>query len=219
VKNIFVISLTILLGIAGCTGCKRDISSSESIECQRLKVLWERAGEENPQIIIPEIETEFGHESVDEMTWQELGEMVFSTVGCCFCKPHPLAKEWKEYNRLQCIWKHLENENVQRIAFYGQVLEEDTERPEDWCNLWAEINEPEKIKKVVKVLHRAVEREKNKFANEDIVISVVDRMQIITDKHKFIIPISCYREAVRGIGWTSEELRKKLREWGFPDPK
>jgi len=44
-------------------------------------------------------------------------------------------------------------------------------------------------------------------------------MRIIADKHKFVIPISCYREAVRGIGWTSYEIRKKLREWGFPEPK
>jgi len=47
-----------------------------------------------------------------------------------------------------------------------------------------------------------------------------DRMQIITDKHKFIIPIGCGSDgskAIRGVGWTSYELRKLLKELGFPE--
>jgi len=215
-KNILVMSLAILLGIAGCTESKRCVSSSESIECQRLRLLWERAGEENPQIIIPEIETEFGSESGDEMTWQELGEMVFSAVGCCFCKPHPLAKEWMECNRLECIWKHLENENVQRVAFYENVMDEDINKPEDWHSLWAEIVEQERIRETVKLFCKEMKRESDRFANEEIIAGDIDRMQIITDKHKFIIPISCHREAVRGIGWTSYELRGETKRMGFP---
>jgi len=49
-----------------------------------------------------------------------------------------------------------------------------------------------------------------------------DRMQIITDKHKFIIPIGCGSDgskAIRGVGWTSYELRGGLKEWGFPKQK
>lgn len=211
-RSMLVIGLSILLGIAGCTECSRHISSSESIECQRLRVLWERAGEENPQIIIPETETESG----DEMTWQELGEIVFFTVGCCFCKSHPIAKEWMECNRLECIWEHLENEQIHRIAFYKHVMEENSKRPEDW-HPWAEITEPERIKEVMKQLCIAMKKSSDRFANDEYVMSGLDRMQIITDKHKFIIPISCHRKAMCGIGWTSYELREQLRDWGFFD--
>lgn len=217
-KSILVMSLAILLGIAGCTESKRCVSSSESIECQRLRLLWERAGEENPQIIIPEIETEFGSESGDEMTWQELGEMVFYVVGCCFCKPHPLAKEWIEYNRLECIWEHLEKENIQKIDFYNNILSSDFDSPKDW-HPWAEITDSQRIKEVLKLFCKALKKEKKRFANEEIIAGDIDRMQIITDKHKFIIPISCQKKAIYAIGWTSYELRKQLRQWGFTDPK
>ncbi len=44
-------------------------------------------------------------------------------------------------------------------------------------------------------------------------------MQIITDKHKFIIPVRWTSRKVYGLEWTSYELKQKLREWGFPDPK
>ena len=218
-KNILIISLVTLLGITGCAENNRCVSSGESIECQRLRVLWERAGEENPQIIIPEIETEFGSESGDEMTWQELGEMVFLVSGCCFPVPHPLENEWIKYNQLGCILQYLEDESVRRIAFYGQVLEANTERPGKWYNLWIEVNEPDKITKTIKLLCEAIKSEKDKFANEDIVMSTAERMQIVTDKHKFIVPVSYYKGAVRGIGWTSYELQGRLKEWGFPEPK
>lgn len=219
-RNIFVISLSILLGIAGCTECSRHVSPGESIECQRLRLLWERAGEENPQIIIPEINTEFGHESGDEMTWQELGEMVFFAAGCCYCKPHPLSNEWTEHSRLDCIWEYLEKESVRKIAFYEQVSL-DTEPPENWHS-WAEIIEPKEIKETIKFLCKALKKEKDKFANEGIVLGHGDRMQVITNKHEFIIPIGCNSresKAIFGVGWTSYELRKKLTEWGFPESK
>lgn len=217
-RNILIINLVALLGITGCAKNNRCVSSGESIECQRLKVLWERAGEENPQIIIPETENESG----DEMMWQELGEMVFSAAGCCFCKPHPLAKEWTECNRLECIWEYLEKENIQRIAFYENVMDEDTSKPEDWHGLWAEIVEPARIRETIKLFCKAMKSEKDRFANEGIVSGHYDRMQIMTDKHKFIIPINCgshQSKVICGIGWTSYELLERLKEWGFPKPK
>jgi len=206
-----------LLGIAGCTECSRHISSSESIECQRLKVLFNNLGEQNIQTLVF-----FGDddtEPIDEATFEEFKETVLHLAGCCTCISHPLAKEWMECNRLECIWQYLEEENIQRIAFYKQVMLEDGIIPEKWHNLWAEIVEPKRIRETVKLLYKAMKDEKDRFANEDAVISAIARMQIITDKHKFVIPISCYREAVRGIGWTSHELRKRLREWGSPEPK
>lgn len=217
-RNIVIINLVALLGITGCAENNRCVSSGESIECQRLRVLWERAGEENPQIIIPETENESG----DEMTWQELGEMVFSAVGCCFCKSHPLAKEWMECNRLECIWEYLEKENIQRIAFYENVMDEDTSKPKDWHSLWAEIVEPERIRETIKLFCKAMKMGKDKFANEELVLGHYDRMQITTDKHKFIIPVSCgsrQSKVICGIGWTSYELRGQLKEWGFSECK
>jgi len=215
-------ALVISLMIMGCNESSRHVSSGKGIECQRLRLLWERDGKENPQIIIPEIKTEFGYESGDEMSWEELGEMVFSTIGCCFCKPHPLAKEWTECNRLECAWQYLETENVQRIAFYENVMDEDTNRPEDWHDLWAEIVEPKRISEAIRLFCKAMKKERNKFANEEIVSGHYDRMQIVTDKHKFIVPISCgsrRSKAICGIGWTSYELQRQLKKWGFSDPK
>jgi len=61
--------------------------------------------------------------------------------------------------------------------------------------------------------------ESDGFANEEIVLGHYDRMQIITDKHKFITPIGCGShgsKVIHGVGWTSYELRKRLKEWGFP---
>ena len=214
-KNILIVSIVALLGITGCTKNNRCVSSGESRECQRLKLLWERVGEENPRIIIPETENESG----DEMKWQELGEMVFFAAGCCFCKTHPLSNEWVECNRLECIREYLEKESVQRIAFYGfsgQLFDEDTEKPEDWGNPWIEITEPKRIKEVIKMLLEAMEKEPDRFANE---LSPQKPMQIVTDKHKLIVYFIDYDNAIRGIGWTSYELRKRLKEWGFPEQK
>jgi hypothetical protein len=214
-KSILIMSLVTLLGIAGCTECSRHISSSESIECQRLKDLFNNLEKDDIETVL--FFAKDGNEPVDEATLEEFEEGILYLAGCCACRPHPLAKEWMECNRLECIWKHLESENVQRLAFYGQVLEEDTERPEDWYNLSTEITEPEKIKEVLRLLCKAMKKERDKFANEDTIAGDIARMQITTDKHKFIIPISCYRKAVRGIGWTSYELRKQLNKWGFSD--
>ena len=162
------------------------------------------------------------NEPVDEAKFEEFREAILHLAGCCSCKPHPLAKEWMECNRLECIWKHLENENVQRIAFYENVMDEDTNKPEDWHSLWAEIIEQERIRETVRIFCKAIKKGENKFANEGIVLGHYDRMQIITDKHKFIMPIGCGSDgskAIRGVGWTSYELRGGLKEWGFPEQK
>ena len=64
-----------------------------------------------------------------------------------------------------------------------------------------------------------MKEEKDRCVNGDIIMQGTERMHIITDKHKFIIPISCQKKAVYGIGWTSYELQKKLEKWGFLEPK
>ena len=203
----------------GCTGNNRHISTSESIECQKLKVLFNNLEKENIKTLI--FYGEDCNEPVDEATFEEFRETVLYLAGCCFPMPHPLANEWVSYNRLECIRQYLEDESVRRIAFYdfdGTMFDEEKERPEDWGKPWAEITEPKRIKEVLRLLFRAMDKEKDRFANEDVVMSTAARMQIITDKHKFIIPISCYKGAIRGIGWTSYELRGQLKKWGFSDP-
>jgi hypothetical protein len=213
--NPLVTCLTVLLGFAGCT-YNHLVSPSKSVECQRLKVLFNNLEKQNMQTVV--FFSQDVNDPVDEVTLQEFKDMILYLAGCCSCKTHPLAEEWMECNQLECIWEHLK-ENVQNIAFYGQVLDEHTERPENWSNLRAKIDDPEKIKEVLRMLSKAIKKEKDKFANEDVVMGAIDRMQIITDNHKFIVPISCQKEAVYGIGWTSYELRRQLRKWGSSEPK
>lgn len=217
-KNILIINIVTLLGITGCTGNNRCVSLGESIECQRLNVLFNNLEKENIQMLV--FFGEDNNEPVDEVTFEEFRETVLHLAGCCTCRTHPSAKEWEKYNRLECIWEYLEKGNIQRIAFYENVMDEDRIKPEDWHNLWAEIVERKRIKEVVKIFCKAMKRESDKFANEDIVLGHYDRMQIITDKQKFIIPIGCGSDdskTIRGVGWTSYELRKLLKEWGFPE--
>jgi len=220
-KNIFAISLVILLGITGCAKNNQFISPGEGIECQRLKVLFNNLEEENVEML-----AFYGkdvNEPIDEATFEEFRDAILNLAGCCFCKPHPLAKEWKEYKRLECIWENLENEHVQKIAFARfSALESEFDSPElrhspEDQYSWAEIVEPQKINNVLKLLREALKEGKNKFTNEGAILSVSfrDQMQIVTDKHKYIIPVYFKGEITYGIGWTSYELREQLKRWGF----
>ncbi len=216
-RNIFsVIGLIILLGVAGCTKCNRHAFSSEGVECQRVERLWRELEADKVKMIA--FFGEDSNEPVEECPFEEFKAALYQITGCCFSKPHPLAGEWVEYNRLECIRQYLEKENIQKIAFcggHGGILDFDSEPPETW-HPWAEIIEPERIKEVTKLLLKAMEKEGDRFANE---ISPTMPMQIITDKHKFIISVSNYDHAIRGIGWTSYELRKKLEQWRFLKPE
>ncbi len=219
-KNILIISLVTLLGITGCAENNRRVSCSENVECQRLEVLFNNFREQNIQMMV--FYGEDNNEPVEEVPLREFEDSILTLAGCCFCKPHPLAKEWTECNRLECVWQHLEKENVQRIAFYENVMDENTSKPENWHNLWAEIVEPKRISETIRLFCKAMKKERNRFANEEIVLGHYDRMQIMTGKYKFIIPIACdsyESEAICGIGWTSYELQRRLKAWGFPKPK
>lgn len=222
-RDIFVISFIALLGIAGCTQCSRHISSSENIGCQMLRGLFSNLEKEKIQTVA--FFGEDSNEPIDEATLKEFKESILVLAGCCFSKPHPLSNEWMEYNRLDCIWENLERENVQKIAFYGGhigILGPDSEPPEDWHS-WAEITEPKRIKEVLKLLYKAMDNEKDRFANETAVASDLAQIQIITDKHKFIIPFSTLGIArgrpIRGVGWTAYGFKEKLGEWGFLAPE
>jgi hypothetical protein len=198
--------LVALVLIGGCSSYKVDYSSNECIDCQRLKdaLRYLREEEHAEKVVLAEFNDGYEHSPGGEAPWEDIEKIIIQSAGCCTSSPHLLSKEWEEYNWLDCIWEYLEKENVQRIAFYGHE------------GLWAEITEPQKIKEVLKLLREAMEKEKDRFANEGIVVGHGDRMQIVTDKHKFIIPIGgSTREddAIRGLGWTSPELRKQLWKW------
>ncbi|MDD5741573.1 MAG: hypothetical protein PHH54_06335 [Candidatus Nanoarchaeia archaeon] len=219
-KNKFVLTIfTMLVLIVGCSFDAFGSSSDECINCQRLKDVlnYFEENEHAEKVVLAEFRTEYSYEPGGEIPWKDFEKIVIQSAGCCANSPHPLSKEWEEYNRLDCIREYLEKENIQRIAFYENNAD-DTEKPEDWKGSWAEITDPQKVKEVLKLLREAMEKEQNRFANEGIVLGHDNWMQIVTDKHKFIIPISCSsREdsVIRGLGWTSYELRKKMAGWGF----
>jgi hypothetical protein len=223
--KLILIALASLIIIGGCRyvtiNHKSSSFSNEYIDCQRLKeaLKYFKEKEHAEKVVFAEFDDEYEYEAGGEIPWEDFEKIIIQSAGCCASSPHHLSKEWEEYEWMDCIWEYIGKETIQRIAFYGHV--NDTERPEDWNGLWAEIAEPQKINEVLKLLREAMEKEKDRFANEGIVIGHGDRMQIITDKHKFIIPIGCNSqedEAIRGLGWTSCKLRKKLTDWGLANP-
>jgi hypothetical protein len=204
---------TMLVSIGGCNSYKSGSSSNEFIDCQRLRDILKyfKEKEHAEKVVLAEFNDGYEHSSGGEVPWEDFEKIIIQSTGCCADSPHPLSKEWEEYNWLDCIREYLEKENIQRIAFYGS----------GGNSSWAEITEPQKIKEVLKLLLKAMEEEKDRFANEGIVVGHGDRMQIITDKHKFIIPIGCNSresEAICGLGWSSCKLRKKLTDWGLAEP-
>jgi len=205
------------IGVSGCSQSSRFVFSTDSVECQRLHRFF-RNLEETATGVKPETIAFFGHdpnEPLEELSFEQFKLVTSWVFGCCCAEPHPLANEWIGYNRLDCIRHNLDTEHVQGIAIYGfegVPLDEMGRKPEDWGEPWARITEPKRIKQVIRVLCRAMDDEKDRFANE---LSPTMPMQIITDRHKFIIPVIQYDNAIRGIGWTSPELKQKLDEWGF----
>jgi hypothetical protein len=222
VKTKFILTIfTMLVLIGGCSSYKSDSSSNECINCQKLRDILRYFKEEEhaEKVILAEFKTKYGHEAGGEIPWEDFEKIVIQSAGCCASSPHPLTNELKEYDRLDCIREYLEKENIQRIAFYEGI--HFRAKPEDWNSPWAEIIEPGKLNELLQLLREAMEKEKNRFANEGIVVGHDNWMQIITDKHKFIIPIGCNSrrsEVIRGIGWTSCKLRKKLTEWSLAEP-
>jgi hypothetical protein len=214
-------TFTMLILIGGCSSYKSGSSSNECIDCQRLRDILKYLKEKEhvEKVVLAEFNDRYEHSDGGEAPWEDVEKIIIQSTGCCVSSHHPLSKEWEEYEWLGCIWKYLEKENVQRIAFYEHV--HSTTKPEDWGSSWAEITEPREINEALKLIHEAIEKAKDRFANEGIVIGHGDRMQIVTDKHKFIIPVGCGSredEAIRGLGWTSCKLRIKLTDWGITDP-
>ncbi len=131
------------------------------------------------------------------------GQDTYATIKY-YCRFHPSSGDWIEYQRIKSAWKYLNNENVQKIAFRS-VGEYDGNSPDNWG--W-EIIEPEKIKQTLQLISAS-----KRACNISIVW--LGRMSIITDKHKFIVPVEVEDDAVYGFDWTSYELRKQLWNWGY----
>lgn len=212
-----VVCISLLLNLAGCRNERHSAFSPCSVECERLQLI--RTSYEMNKFKMVAFFGEDSNEPVEMGPYNDFAGAIFSIVGCCFSNPHPVASEWIEYNRLECIRQYLENESVQRIAFCTNVMEDDTERPENWGKPWAEITEPKQIKEVLTLLYNAMDNEKDRFANETAVASDLARIQIITDKHKFLIQFSTLGidrgRPICGVGWTAYGLKEKLKQWGF----
>ncbi len=120
-----------------------------------------------------------------------------------YCLPHPPSENWIECSKTKYVWRYLRNEKVKRIAF-GRVNDSKANLPDNWG---CEIVEPEKINQTLLLINKA---------KKDINVSIVwlSRMIIITDEHKFIIPVEVGEDAVYSLDWTSKELRKQLWKWG-----
>ncbi len=212
-KNLFIIILPMLFAIAGCKVQKHNILPRENAGCERLKYYWEALGVPKDKIIFYDKDS---NEPTEESSFDAFTAGVLYEAGCCSSMSHPLSKEWVIYPRLECMWGTLQKENIRKITFC--VTWRPYEKsPEDWnCE---GIIESEKIKEIMKLLGKAMAKSTDRFANEANVESggTQQWMQIITDKNKFMTPIyyDFEKGATYGIGWTSDELMDKLKQW-FP---
>ena len=129
----------------------------------------------------------------------------FIIVGCDM-QQHK-ESQWKQYKSLKQILPFLEKEKVEKIIF----CETDTKNIENW---FVKYEVPKSA------IDEAVKLMKNSFLEKERTsIWEIYRMKIITNKHKFIIPVRWDDKKIYGIDWTSPELRDFLRQQGFGDGK
>lgn len=134
----------------------------------------------------------------------DFGQDLYAAVRY-YCWTAPPTDSWVECNKVKYVLRYLRKEKVKRIAF-GRVDKGDEETlTENWDD---GIIEPERIKLVLQLISTA----KKELS---IVYPYWGRMVIVTDKHKFIIPIDFGYQTIKGLDWTSEELSRKLWEWGY----
>ena len=132
----------------------------------------------------------------------DFGQDLYAAVRY-YCWTAPPSGNWIKCNKVKYVRRYLRKEKVQKIAFcYLGAYDENM--PDTWKGY--EIVEPERIKQTLQLISSA---------KKDINAANLwlGRMVIITDKHKFIIPVERGSKAVYGWDWTSKELEKKLWEW------
>ncbi len=137
----------------------------------------------------------------------DLSREAYVTLKYYFC-PYPVSNNWIYCGDISEIWKYLDNEKVQKIAFC--VADSDLS-PDNWWT-WGEIADPNRICQTLKLIRDAK-------IKGYIGVLCFGRMKIITDKHKFIVPVEWDNELVFCYRWKSTELRDKLRQWGFSESK
>jgi hypothetical protein len=138
--------------------------------------------------------------------WFKAEQNLYTTVKYYYRCFIPTAG-WIESDDLDDLWRYLKNEKVENITFCW--IDYNNSPPEKWWT-WGEITEPERINQTLQLLYAS--------KIEGIIPSICDgRMKIITDKHKFLMPIDWQSDVVYSYRWESRELRKQLWKWGFPD--
>lgn len=137
--------------------------------------------------------------------WHEIEEALYVLTGYNSCHSCPSDKDWTVCCGLKGKWKYFEKEKVNKIAFWSVGDDYDGNSLD---NLGWKIIEPEKIKRTLQLISGA-KKELN------MCIVWLGRMSIITDKHKFIVPVEVSDTGVYGLDWTSFELRKQLWKWGY----
>jgi hypothetical protein len=108
-----------------------------------------------------------------------------------YCWPAPPSGSCVKCNKVKYVQRYLRNEKVHKIVFGKR-----------------EFVEPEKINRVLQLISSAKKELR-------AVSPWWGGMSIITDKHKFIIPIEFGYKTIYGSDWASEELNKQLWEWGY----
>lgn len=137
------------------------------------------------------------------LSWDALEGDRYASIGY-YCRRFPPSKDWIECAAIKGAWKYLEKEKVQKIYFcYVGNLDL---LPDKWRG--CEITEPNKIEQILQSVRNAKKDDNGSAA-------WLDRMKIITNKHKFIIPVGISDKNIYGYEWTSPELPKLLQKWGL----
>jgi hypothetical protein len=120
-----------------------------------------------------------------------------------YCWPYPASDNWIECLKVKYVQRYLRHEKVKEIDF-GMV--ENEHNVNSLQKFGRGIIEPEKIKRMLQLISTA---------KKDMNMASIwlERMIIITDKHKFVIPIGGGDRATYGWDWTSQELSKQFWQW------
>ena len=160
------------------------------------------------------------------MVWSGSLTVLFFIAGCA-CESTPLFTPisssscwWVQSDTLEKVWPFLEKEKPQKIGFASK------DRVVDTPHYLIKITKPERMETVMDLLRKAAKESVEREARGGtgawkglIILSGMRQMIIITDQHKYAIFVNWDEKKIYGMEWVSYELRKKMREWGLPEPK
>lgn len=195
--------------ISGCTS-SQQYSSKEQDYCQKLEEFLEFCREQKAKEVIY-----YGDGRANATEWEEFEKVLCAALGCTPpCESLPDG--WQACLTLRQIWPAIEKENIRRITFCSVT---DVNNINDW---YIRYEVPEKaFSKSVRLLGKALKESEKRGIGWDLGTDVwgINRMKIVTDKGKYIIPVDWTGWKIYGNDWISEELRIFLREYGFDNPK